>query len=88
MIEEEGDGVCGLIHFHLIEWTHLAGYKVKDDDTDCCRICFAAHEYPIGTINIISGDRSGKSVIIACFAGYANGSPISRNKIGLRQSIN
>ena len=41
-IEEVVNGVGHLICLHLVERTHLAGYKIKDDGTDCCRICFAA----------------------------------------------
>ena len=55
-IEEEGDGMGRLIHLHLVEKTHLAGYKVKDDGMDGCRICFAAREYAIGkTVGKLDG---------------------------------
>ena len=47
LIEEEGDGIGRLICLHLVEKTHLAGYEVKDDGTDGCHVCFAAHEYAI-----------------------------------------
>ena len=32
----------------LVERTHLAGYAVRDDGTDGCRVCFTAREYAIG----------------------------------------
>ncbi len=48
LIEEEGYSICHLICLHLVEKTHLAGYKVKDDGTDGCHIYFTAHEYTIG----------------------------------------
>ena len=48
LIEEEGNVVGHLIRLHLVEKTHLAGYEVKDDGTDCCCVCFAAREYAIG----------------------------------------
>ena len=48
LIEEEGDGVGRLIHLRLVENIHLAGYVIKDDGTEGCRVCFAAQEYAIG----------------------------------------
>ena len=47
-IEVEGDGVGRLIRLRFIENTHLAGYEMKDDGTDGCRVCFAAREYGTG----------------------------------------
>ena len=47
LIEEEGDGVGRLIRLRLVEKTHLAGYKIKEDGTDGCHVCFAAQEYTI-----------------------------------------
>jgi hypothetical protein len=48
LIEEEGDGVGRLIRLRLVENIHLAGYVIKDDGTEGCRVCFAAREYAIG----------------------------------------
>ena len=42
LIDKEGEGVGRLIHLHLVEKTHLAGYEIKDDGMEGCRICFAA----------------------------------------------
>jgi len=44
LIEEEGNGVGRLIRLRLVEKTHLAGYEIKDDDTDTegWHVCFAA----------------------------------------------
>jgi hypothetical protein len=46
--EEEGNGLGRLIHLHLVEKTHLASYKNKDDGMDGCHFCFAAQECAIG----------------------------------------
>ena len=48
LIEEEGDRVGRLIRLQLVEKTHLAGYEIKDDGMEGCRVCFAAREYVIG----------------------------------------
>jgi hypothetical protein len=42
LIEEEGEGVGGLICLRLVEKTHLVCYKIKDDGMEGCRVCFAA----------------------------------------------
>jgi hypothetical protein len=47
-IERQGNGVGMLVRLCLVEFTHLAGYDVRDDGTDGCRICFAAREYATG----------------------------------------
>ena len=48
LIEREGNSVGSLVRLHLVEATHLEGYAVKDNGTDGCCICFAAHEYTTG----------------------------------------
>ena len=35
------------VRLRLVESTHLAGYNVRDDGTDGCRVCCAAREYAI-----------------------------------------
>ena len=35
------------VRLRLVESTHFAGYNVRDDGTDGCRVCFAAREYAI-----------------------------------------
>ena len=39
-----------LVRLQRVEVTHLAGYNVRDDGTDDCRVCFAAREYATGPI--------------------------------------
>ena len=48
LIEEEGNGAGHLICLHLVEKINLAGYEIKDDGMDDCRICFASQECSIG----------------------------------------
>ena len=37
-----------LIRLRLVEKTHLAGYGVRDDGTDDCRLCVTPREYACG----------------------------------------
>ena len=37
-----------LVRLRLVEVTRLAGYNVRNDGTDGCRVCFAAQEYATG----------------------------------------
>ena len=50
MLESKGNGVGRLVHFRLVERIHLAGYAVREDGTDDCRVYFAAREYKNGDI--------------------------------------
>ena len=50
LIEGPGNGVGRLVRLRLVERTHLAGYAVRDDGTDGCRVCFTAREYAIGSM--------------------------------------
>ena len=45
LIDGDGNGVGSLVRLRLVEGTHLAGYAVRGDGTDGCRVCFAAREY-------------------------------------------
>ncbi len=47
-IDQQGNGVGMLIRLRRVDVTHLAGYDVRDDGTDGCRVCFAAREYTTG----------------------------------------
>ena len=46
LIEKQGTGVGSLICLRLAEETHLAGYEVRENGMDDCRVCFAARECP------------------------------------------
>jgi hypothetical protein len=48
LLESEGNGVGRLVRLCLVEETHLAGYEVRGDGTDGCRVCFTPREYAIG----------------------------------------
>ena len=48
LIESLGNGVGRLVRLRLVEQTHLAGYEVREDGTNGCRVCFMAREYAIG----------------------------------------
>ena len=48
LLESEGSGVGRLVRLHLVKGTHLAGYEVRGDGTDGCRVCFTPREYAIG----------------------------------------
>ena len=48
LLESQGNGVGRLVRLHLVERIHLAGYAVREDGTDGCRVCFTAREYAIG----------------------------------------
>ena len=50
LLESKGNGVGRLARLRLVERIHLAGYTVQEDDTDDCRVCFAAQEYANGDI--------------------------------------
>ena len=39
-----------LVCLHLVKQIHLAGYAVRKDGTDGCRVCFTAREYAIGSM--------------------------------------
>ena len=74
-----------MIHLHLVENIHLAGYVIKDDGTEGCRVCFAAREYAIGnTASKLDGAilritavftpdcaNSSMRVLYHCNRGYA-----------------
>ena len=74
-----------LIHLHLVEKTHLACYKIKDDGTEGCHVCFAAREYAIrNTVGKLDGAisrittvftpdcaNSSMRVLYHCNCGYA-----------------
>ena len=56
LIEGPGNGVGSLVRLRLVERTHLAGYAVRDDGTDGCRVCFTAREYATGSMaNCLDG---------------------------------
>ena len=48
LLESPGNGVGSMVRLRLVEETNLAGYLVRDDGTDGCRVCFTAREYAIG----------------------------------------
>ena len=50
-IEQQCNGVGMLDRLHLVEFTRLASYNVRDDGMDGCHVCFAAWEYAIGQKN-------------------------------------
>ena len=47
-IECAESGVGRLVRLRLVEQTNLAVYKVREDGSDGCRICFTAREYAFG----------------------------------------
>ena len=42
-------GIGMLIRLRMVHGSHLAGYEVKSDGSDGCRVCFAAREFAIGS---------------------------------------
>ena len=36
------------ICLQLVDQSHLAGYIVEANGSDCCRVCFAGREYAVG----------------------------------------
>jgi hypothetical protein len=50
LLESEGNGVGRLVRLCLVEQIHIAGYAVREDSTDDCRVWFAAQEYTNGDI--------------------------------------
>ncbi len=48
LLESPGNGVGSMVHLRLVEEMNLAGYLVRDDGTNGCRVCFTAREYAIG----------------------------------------
>jgi hypothetical protein len=51
LLESKGNGVGRLVCMRLVEWIHLAGHAVQEDDIDDCLVCFAALEYANGDIS-------------------------------------